>query len=128
VVDNEAGMEHMSRLVTQDVDVLYVISDPTPRGILTAHRILSIIGELGLHIARTVVIVNRFDGKDGGMLEKAAREKGVAIGGIVRDDDDLVRADAEGKSVFELMPSSGSLVDAWAIFEGTMGPDGSAGL
>lgn len=128
VVDNEAGMEHMSRLVTQDVDILYVISDPTPRGILTVSRILSIIGELGLHIRKTVVIVNRVNGKDGGMLEKAAREKGVTIGGIVRDDEDLVRADAEGKSVFELNPSSSSLVDAWAIFEGTMGPDGNAGL
>jgi CO dehydrogenase maturation factor len=128
VVDNEAGMEHMSRLVTQDVDVLYVVSDPTPRGILTASRILSVIGELGLHIRKTVVIVNRFSGKDTGMLEKAAGEKGVAIGGIVRDDDDLLRADAEGKSVFELTPSSGSLVDAWAIFEGTMGPDGNVGL
>jgi CO dehydrogenase maturation factor len=88
--------------VTQDVDILYVISDPTPRGILTVSRILSIIGELGLHIRKTVVIVNRVSGKDGGMLEKAARQKGVAIGGIVRNDDDLVRADAEGKSVFEL--------------------------
>ncbi len=125
VVDNEAGMEHMSRLVTQDVDILYVISDPTPRGILTVSRILSIIGELGLHIRKTVVIVNRVSGKDGGMLEKAARERGVEIGGIVRDDEDLVRADAEGKSVFELPSASGSLVDAWAIFEGTMGPDGA---
>lgn len=128
VVDNEAGMEHMSRLVTQDVDILYVVSDPTPRGILTANRILSIIGELGLHIRKTVVIVNRVSGKDGGMLEKAARERGVAIGGIVRDDEDLVRADAEGKSVFELPSASGSLVDAWAIFERTMGSDGAASL
>lgn len=128
VVDNEAGMEHMSRLVTQDVDILYVVSDPTPRGILTVSRILSIIGELGLHIRKTVVIVNRVSGKDGGMLEKAARERGVAIGGIVRDDEDLVHADAEGKSVFELPSASGSLVDAWAIFEGTMGSDGAASL
>jgi CO dehydrogenase maturation factor len=128
VVDNEAGMEHMSRLVTQDVDILYVVSDPTPRGILTVDRILSIIGELGLHIGKTVVIVNRVRGNDGGMLEKTAGERGVVIGGIVRDDEDLVRADAEGKSVFELTSSSSSLTDAWAIFEGTMGRDGSAGL
>ena len=44
VVDNEAGMEHMSRLVTQDVDHLFVISDPTPRGLLTAKRICDSLG------------------------------------------------------------------------------------
>lgn len=121
VVDNEAGMEHMSRLVTQDVDVLYVISDPTPRGILTVSRILSIIGELGLHIRQTIVIVNRLNERDSAILQKAAEDREVAIGGTVRNDEDLVRADAAGKTVFELEPSSKSLADAWAIFDRTTG-------
>ena len=121
VVDNEAGMEHMSRLVTQDVDVLYVISDPTPRGILTVSRILSIIGELGLHIRQTVVLVNRFNERDSVVLQRAAEDRDVAIGGTVRNDEDLVRADAAGKTVFELEPSSKSLADAWAIFDRTTG-------
>ncbi len=121
VVDNEAGMEHMSRLVTQNVDILYVISDPTPRGILTAKRILSIIGELGLHIHKTVVIVNRVTGNGADAARKAADERGVTIGGTVTNDEDLVRADAAGKTVFDLDPSSGSLADAWAIFDGTVG-------
>lgn len=121
VVDNEAGMEHMSRLVTQDVDVLYVISDPTPRGILTVSRILSIIGELGLHIRQTVVLVNRFNERDSVVLQRAAEDRDVAIGGTVRNDEDLVRADAAGKTVFELELSSKSLADAWAIFDRTTG-------
>ena len=121
VVDNEAGMEHMSRLVTQDVDVLYVISDPTPRGILTVSRILSIINELGLHIARTVVIVNRFHEKDEAVLAKTAAERGVVIGGTVRDDEALVRGDAAEKTIFELAPESDSLSDAYAIFDKTAG-------
>jgi len=121
VVDNEAGMEHMSRLVTQDVDVLYVISDPTPRGILTVSRILSIINELGLHIARTIVIVNRLHEKDEVMLAKTAAERGVVIGGTVRDDEALVRGDAAEKTIFELAPESVSLSDAYAIFDKTAG-------
>ena len=52
VVDNEAGMEHMSRLVTQDVDHLFVVSDATSRGLLTASRILELAGELNLRIGR----------------------------------------------------------------------------
>jgi len=121
VVDNEAGMEHMSRLVTQDVDVLYVVSDPTPRGILTVSRILSIINELGLHIGKTVVVVNRYREKDEAALAKAAAQRGVAIGGTVRDDEALMRADAAEKTVFELEPASDSLVDAYAIFDKTIG-------
>jgi len=121
VVDNEAGMEHMSRLVTQDVDVLYVISDPTPRGILTVSRILSIINELGLHIARTVVIVNRFHEKDKAVLAKTAAERGVVIGGTVRDDEALVQGDAAEKTIFELATDSDSLSDAYAIFDKTAG-------
>lgn len=121
VVDNEAGMEHMSRLVTQDVDVLYVISDPTPRGILTVSRILSIINELGLHIARTVVIVNRLHENDEAVLAKTAAERGVVIGGTVRDDEALVRGDAAEKTIFELAPESVALSDAYAIFDKTAG-------
>ena len=121
VVDNEAGMEHMSRLVTQDVDVLYVISDPTPRGILTVSRILSIISELGLHIGQTVVVVNRFHNGDAAVLEKAAGEKGVVIGGTVRDDEILTRSDAAGQAIFELDTASVALHDAYGIFERTVG-------
>ena len=122
VVDNEAGMEHMSRLVTQDVDLLYVISDPTPRGILTVSRILSIIGELGLHIGTTVVVVNRFHEKDKDVISKAANEKSVIIGGTVRDDEMLSESDSAGQTIFELDLSSTALSDAYEIFERTAKP------
>lgn len=120
VVDNEAGMEHMSRLVTQDVDVLYIISDPTPRGILTVSRILSIIGELTLHIGNTVVIVNRFHDKDEEVLKRAAGERGVEIGGVIRDDEVLLENDASGQSIFGLQGSAVALSDAYGIFKRTI--------
>lgn len=121
VVDNEAGMEHMSRLVTQDVDILYVVSDPTPRGILTVSRILSIIGELGLNIKKTAVIVNRFEARNEDAIMRTAQEKLVAITGTVRNDETLVGADAAGNTVFELDRTSHALSDAYAIFQKTMG-------
>ena len=46
VIDNEAGMEHLSRLTTQNVDLLFVVSDPTVRGIRTPGRILEVVREL----------------------------------------------------------------------------------
>ena len=44
VMDCEAGMEHISRQTTRDVDVLLIMSDPTIRGITTAARMKDLIG------------------------------------------------------------------------------------
>ena len=121
VVDNEAGMEHMSRLVTQDVDILYVISDPTPRGILTVSRILSIIGELGLNIRKTAVIVNRFEEAKEIAILRAAMENSVEITGSIQNDEVLAGNDSAGKTIFDLDRASGALSDAYAIFQNTMG-------
>ena len=63
VIDNEAGMEHFSRLTTRDVDLLFVLSDSSRRGILTASRIRDIVRELDLHIAHEVLVINRVQGE-----------------------------------------------------------------
>ena len=117
VVDNEAGMEHMSRLVTQDVDHLFVVSDPTPRGLLTAKRICDLIGELQLNIRDQHVIVNRVRTNEEGSLREMAGKRGLEIAGFVREDTALVLADSEGKSVFDLSGDAVSLADAYRIFE-----------
>jgi CO dehydrogenase maturation factor len=120
VVDNEAGMEHMSRLVTQDIDILYVVSDGTPRGILTASRILGLINELHLNIQNTCTIINRLKEKDAPVLQNLATEKGIKNTAIIRDDEEVARADGEGKSIFQLSLNSVALVDAYGIFERTL--------
>lgn len=120
VVDNEAGMEHISRLVTQDIDRLYVISDPTPRGILTARRILDLIGELGLNIKAVNVIINRVR-KDGEQNVKTiAAQHGVDVAGIVRDDEEVMNSDTVGSAVFTLGNSSVARSDAYGIFGRTL--------
>lgn len=122
VVDNEAGMEHMSRLVTQDVDHLYVISDPTPRGLLTSKRIVELIGELKLNISHSHIVINRVRGKDRDRetLLEMARQKGLTVAGLIGDDEELSEADVEGKSVFDLPRGSVALTDAYGIFKGTL--------
>jgi CO dehydrogenase maturation factor len=118
VVDNEAGMEHMSRLVTQDVDMLYVVSDSAPRGILTAMRIFALIAELKLNIKDTCMIINRSRKQDESVLGNIAAEKGMEHVAIIRDDAELTKADGEGKSIFQLPPDSKALLDAYGIFKG----------
>ena len=120
VVDNEAGMEHMSRLVTQDIDLLYVVSDAGPRGILTASRILGLISELKLNIKKSAVIVNRVRPQDEAAVRGAAAKQGLEITGMVRADEEVAINDGSGKSVFEMGRDAIALTDAYEIFARTI--------
>jgi CO dehydrogenase maturation factor len=121
VVDNEAGMEHMSRLVTQDVNNLFVVSDATARGIMTAARILELIRELSLHIGKTHPVVNRAMPGREEELESLAREKGIGDIVIVHDDPSLFDFDARGENVFSLDGNSSALREAYRVFERIVG-------
>lgn len=116
LVDNEAGMEHMSRLVTQNVDMLVVVSDASPRGILTASRILSLIGELRLDIRKTYTIINKLRPPDETMLKEMAADKGIILAGLIRGDEEVTINDGHQKSIFELGSNSVAMKDAYAIF------------
>lgn len=120
VVDNEAGMEHMSRLVTQDVDHLFVVSDATARGIMTAGRILELIGELGLNIRARHVVINRVQDGRADEVRKLAADRSIEIAGMVPDDQALFALDAQGGSVFSLNGESSALAAAYGIFEKTI--------
>jgi len=120
VVDNEAGMEHMSRLVTQDLDYLYVVSDPSPRGLLTAKRIIELIKELELNIKNWHIIVNRARENDERNIAGLAQDKGIKIAGFIREDIALIKADGEGKSIFSMPKESSVISDAYSIFTKTL--------
>ncbi|UCD85021.1 MAG: AAA family ATPase, partial [Deltaproteobacteria bacterium] len=59
VVDNEAGMEHLSRRTTQKIDILLMVAEPTLKGLRTAARLKTLVGELKLHIGRQFLVVDR---------------------------------------------------------------------
>lgn len=59
VVDNEAGMEHLSRRTTQDVDVLLIVAEPTPVSLRAATRIKEIAEVLELRIGKMNLVLNR---------------------------------------------------------------------
>jgi CO dehydrogenase maturation factor len=59
VMDNEAGLEHLSRRTTNDVEHLLITSDPTQRGLRTVKRILDLCEELKLEIHKKGLVLNR---------------------------------------------------------------------
>jgi len=62
VIDNEAGMEHLSRRTTRDVQHLLVVSDPTQRGLAAARRIAAFRHEFDIHIDNAYLVINQLLG------------------------------------------------------------------
>jgi len=102
VIDNEAGMEHFSRLTTRDVDLLFIVSDSSQRGILTASRIRDLIHELDLRIVHEVLIINRVQGEPGPEIFEEVKKQNLELGAILPADEEVYRYDSEGKPTFQL--------------------------
>jgi CO dehydrogenase maturation factor len=117
VIDNEAGMEHFSRLTTRDVDLLFIVSDPSRRGILTASRIRDIIHELDLRISREVLIINRTQGDLAADTAEEIKSQKLELGGVIPTDEEVYRYDLEGKPTFGLPLESKSVQAARGIFQ-----------
>jgi CO dehydrogenase maturation factor len=117
VIDNEAGMEHFSRLTTRDVDLLFIISDSSQRGILTASRIRDLIHELDLRIVREVLVINRVQGQPSPEIFEEVKKQNLELGGILPVDEEVYRYDCEGKPTFQLPLESEAVQAARRIFE-----------
>ena len=103
VIDNEAGMEHLSRRTTRDVQHLLIVSDATRRGLVAAQRIADMRKELEINIENAHLIVNRVpDGKLHPELKKFVDGLGVPLLGVVPADDDLAAFEFSGKPLVDL--------------------------
>lgn len=102
VVDNEAGMEHLSRRTTNDVDHLFVISDPTQRGMTAAERIARLKDELDIEVKNTYLILNRLPGAIPPALQERIDEMGIPFLGTIPADDTLTNFEFSGKPLIEL--------------------------
>jgi len=103
VIDNEAGMEHLSRRTTRDVQHLLVVSDATQRGLVAAQRIVDIQNELEINIENTYIIINRVPkGELHPELKNFADDIGVPLLGIIPADDTLVTFEFSGKPLVDL--------------------------
>jgi CO dehydrogenase maturation factor len=117
IIDNEAGMEHISRLTTNNIDILLVVSDPTRRGIQAAGRIVELADELGLNIGRKVLVVNQV--REGLMqaIEQAVQDHELNLLGTVPEDPKVRELDLHGTPTIELEKDNNALKAAYDIFE-----------
>ncbi len=106
VIDNEAGMEHLSRRTTRDVQHLLVISDPTQRGIVAAERIAGFRTELDIRIEHTYLIVNRVVGEMPHELTERIAKMDIPLAGIVPADNEIAGYEFSGKPLIQIGDSS----------------------
>jgi CO dehydrogenase maturation factor len=117
VMDNEAGMEHLSRLTTKNVDLLLIVSDPSWRGIQAAGRIVDLARQLNIVVGKSALIVNRLNN---GISPKALAEieqRGMPLAGSIPDDPLIAQFDAEGEPTMNLPVDSIALQAAYDIFQ-----------
>lgn len=117
VIDNEAGMEHISRLTTNNIDLLLIVSDTSRRGIQSAARISDLTQELKLNIGRKVLIINQARDEQVEGLREALEGHPLPIIGIVPEDVKVRNFDLRGRPTVELGAESRALKAAYGIFE-----------
>src|SRR4030042_777822 len=119
VVDNEAGMEHISRLTTREIDVLLIVSDSSRRGLQAAVRIGELTRELGLKIEKKLVIINRAETEDLAELkawEILLQDPGLTLLGVIPTDEMIYAFDKEGKPTSTLPENQTARAAAFMIF------------
>jgi CO dehydrogenase maturation factor len=106
VIDNEAGMEHLSRRTTRDVQHLLVVTDPTQRGLLTAERIGELRHELDIKIEAAHLIVNRLNGEMPEPLRERIEQLELPLLGTVPADRELAEFEFTGLPLVDLANDS----------------------
>jgi len=109
VIDNEAGMEHISRELIERADILLVISDATAKGVRTAGRIYDLARHLKIEIGAAYLIVTRIDDLE--PLRSEIEATGLELLGAIPDDPLVTAYDLQGKPLMDL-PADGPAVGA----------------
>jgi CO dehydrogenase maturation factor len=106
VIDSEAGMEHISRQTTRDVDFLLIVSDVTMRGLTAAARMKDLIKEMRAKVGKVGLAVNRVKNGLPPEIGKAAGDFGLELVATVAEDPNLSDLEIKGKAITELPENS----------------------
>lgn len=106
VIDNEAGMEHLSRRTTQTIDYLLSVSDASPRGIQTAGRISKLLEELDMRVRKRFLILNRAPENLTETVIGAIKQEELHLLAVIPEDTALLKMDRDGMPVYNISENS----------------------
>ncbi len=102
IIDNEAGMEHLSRHTTKNVDLLIIVADTSWRGLNAGFRIKELALELSLNIKRQVLIINRVKENPGNDTYDAIKKHNLSLLGLLPEDEKISEYDRNGIPLKEI--------------------------
>jgi len=117
VMDNEAGMEHISRLTTKNIDVLLVVSDTSRRGLQAAIRINDLAKNLNIGVGKSYLIINQFKDALPDSALKLLDESDLELAGTITEDQTVYEYDLKGRPTIEMPEDSQAIKEAFKIFE-----------
>ncbi len=117
IIDTEAGLEHLSRRTTQDVDIMIVVTDTSKRGIETAKRIKALANDLDISFKKLYVVINRADKRMSEGIKKELENSGLAVIGSIPEDKNVLEFDYDGRPLTELPDDSPALKEVAVIKE-----------
>ncbi len=117
VMDNEAGMEHISRLTTSNVDVLLTISDTSRRGLQAAIRINDLAKDLNIGVSKSYLIINQTKEAPSDTVLNIIKENGIELAGTIPEDRTVYEYDLNGRPTIELPEDNTAVMAAYEMFD-----------
>lgn len=102
VIDNEAGMEHLSRRTTQKIDFLLIVSDPSVRSVQAAIKISKLLSELDTRVGKKLLILNRVKKHIPDLVTKIIEGQQLELFFSIPEDNTLLRIDQSGKPIWKI--------------------------
>jgi CO dehydrogenase maturation factor len=116
-MDNEAGMEHISRLTTNNVDVLLIASDTSRRGLLAAVRINKLAKDLNIGVGKSWLVINQTKEPPSALALNMIKDEDLEIIGTIPEDNTIYEYDLMGRPTIEIPEDNKAVKAAFKIFD-----------
>jgi CO dehydrogenase maturation factor len=110
VVDNGAGMEHLSRRTTQNIDYLIMVSDPIVRGIKAAGKISRLATDLESRVNEKYLVLSRVKDPIHPSVIECIREEGLQLIGTIPEDNALLANEYQGNAIWPIIKDSSAFI------------------
>jgi len=117
VMDNEAGLEHISRKTTRDIDIMFVVSDCSARSVRSAGRIRKLIDQIDTKVKKTYLILNKATPEEALILKDEVEKTGLTLAGLIALDPMISEFDVNGKALFDLPGDSPAVQSLFNIMD-----------
>ncbi len=117
VIDNEAGLEHLSRRLLPMVDLLLVTSDATARGIRSAGRVRDIVEKVKMDVSKMGLVISRSRDGEARALAQEIKNSGLELIGEIGNDPLVAEYDLNAQPLLNLPDDSRAVQDSRKLFQ-----------